>query len=140
VAQALPVKIAAVAVQSARYSERPSSTPSSSAAVNSAALSLTVKAEYGWANQRVLVLTVHADVSTPHSPVLVECQVSLRVAFEREDSVSAAAHWSFVKEAGLHIAFPYIRAHIATLTAMGSLGSIMVEPIQLSLYEPPSAP
>lgn len=141
VAQKVPVRISAVAVQSAHYSERPNPTFALDAVVPSnAALDLNLRADYGWAGDHILVLTAHANLETPEAPMMVSCQLSLRVAFERDHTASAEDLWSFVKEAGLRMAFPFIRTHIATLTAMGSLGSLIVEPLMLAMVEPSANP
>ena len=136
IAKTVPVKIGGVAVQAASYSERanPAFTPGRDPD-NKTALDFNVRADYGWSGDSAIVLVVHAAIQTPKAPVLVDCKVTIAVAFERDDDTSKDDLWSFVKEAGLRVAFPFIRTHIATLTGMGSVGSLLIEPLMLSLSE-----
>ena len=138
VAAPIPARIAAVSVQSAQYSERPNPKFVPEHLPAPAPMDLSVRAEYGWAGDSAIVLTVHVDAQTRKTPVLVDCNVTLRVAFEGSSSTSSSDLWTFVKEAGLRIAFPFVRTHIATLTAMGSLGSMILEPLVLGLEDAPT--
>ena len=141
IAKPVPVRIGGVSVQSAQYSEQrnPNFSPAEDVP-HKTALDLNVRADYGWAGDRVIVLLVHAGIKTPNAPMLVDCQLSIRVAFERGEKASQAHLWAFVKEAGMRVAFPFIRTHIATLTGMGSLGSLLIEPLMLGLEESPVSP
>ncbi len=136
IANKVPVRIGGVAVQAASYSERVNPAFMAGQDVPSrTALEFNVKADYGWAGENAIMLVVHAAIQTPTAPVLVDCKVSIGMAFEREGNTSQEQLWSFVTEAGLRVAFPFVRAHIATLTGMGSLGSLLIEPLMLSLEE-----
>jgi len=136
IANTVPVRIGGVAMQAASYSERanPAFTPGQGVQSRTA-LDINVKADYGWAGETAIMLVVHAAIQTPMAPVLVDCKVSIGVAFEREGNTSQEELWSFVKEAGLRVAFPFVRAHIANLTGMGSLGSLLIDPLMLTLEE-----
>lgn len=136
VAASLPARIASVAVKSIRYEEQPNVSFATRNPAAPGPLDVSLRAEYGWAGDRIIVLTVHATIKTPEAPVHVDATVSLRVAFEAIEATTGQQLWQFVKEAGLRIAFPFVRTHIATITAMGSLGSIAIEPLLLSLGEP----
>jgi preprotein translocase subunit SecB len=140
VAAAVPARIASVAVTAVRYAEHPNPAVAPGISPLSGELDLSMRAEYGWANDRTIVLTVHTDLKTPNAAVVVDVAVSLRVAFEAGDNASNTDLWEFVKEAGLRIAFPFVRTHLATITAMGSLGSVVVDPLMLAMVEPQPAP
>lgn len=138
-AESVPARIASVAVQAARYGEQPNPNPGVRAGVSIGALDLSMRAEYGWASDRAIALIVYAELKTPDAPVVVDAAVALRVVFEAVQATTNQDLWAFVKDAGIRIAYPFVRAHLATLTAMGSLGSIALEPLFLAMMEPTGA-
>lgn len=129
----VPVKIAAIVVQSCSYSEGPNPQFQrlQESAIQRAEVGL--RSEYGWIGQDAIALVAHVKVTTPRAPVLVDCNVAVRVVFQRAEQISNEDLWTFVKASGLRVAYPYMRSAVANLTALGTLGSIALDPLYLSL-------
>ncbi len=88
----------------------------------------TLRANMEWTATRDLLLHLHAQVVTAGAPVTVACEVVYKMVILRQPETEDTQVFEFGRTVGVRALFPYVRAAVASISAQGTLGALVLQP------------